>query len=170
MNKREISAADIIGVVFTVIGVLFAGIGGACQLNIEKIANSPSAQGDVRILPVVFGGIGVVFLVIGLIFVGFTVRKRKTKAALLEQGYYIVGRVADIRPDYSVQVNGRNPYFLECHYEDPVTGKMHIFRSGNLFYRPDELLGSDVRIYVDADDYAKYYVDIQALTENVVYH
>lgn len=86
MNKREISAADIIGVVFTVIGVLFAGIGGACQLNIEKIANSPSAQGDVRILPVVFGGIGVVFLAIGLIFVGFTVRKRKTKAALLERG------------------------------------------------------------------------------------
>lgn len=79
----------------------------------------------------------------------------------------MIGYAVNAMRNGSVAVNGVNPFFLECHYQNPATGQTHVFRSENLPYYPAELIGKEVKIYVDRENFSHYYVDVQ---DGVVYH
>lgn len=86
---------------------------------------------------------------IGVITVVSSVRKRAIVKYVVREGNYVMADVTDIRPNFSIQVNGQCPYILKCHYRDPMTNALHIFKSRNLFFYPAKFKNKQVRVYVE---------------------
>jgi len=76
---------------------------------------------------------------------------------------------AGVNLNSTVSVNGRSPYVLECHYQDPA-GTLHVFKSRNLFFDPVELEGRQIRVYVDHGDMDHYYVDVESVVPDIQVH
>jgi len=166
--KTGIGAADIIAIVFIVLGGAFAG--GALMRggNISEL--EAHGTGDVKVLPLVFGGIGTPFLIVGLACAVWAVRRRIAIRKVVAAGDYVTAKVVSVRQNFNVQVSGRCPFVVECHYQDPVTGVLHVFHSCNLYYYPEELMGNEIRVYVDPKNMKHYYVDTCSLNQDVQIH
>lgn len=159
---------DIVAVVFSILGVVFTAVAAVVALNLDAVR--VNSTGNPTLFPIIFGAIGAPFLILGIVFAVISIKKRATAKRVVEDGYYIMADVADIRPNFSVQVNGQYPYVLECHYPDPATGALHVFRSRNLFFYPKELEGRQVRVFVDKANMKHYYVDVEGLVPSVEIH
>lgn len=172
MNAEKIrtgfGAMEIVAIVFTAIGGFFTAAAAVFLLNLDALRMHGS--GDVWVLPLVFGAVGVPFLAVGLAFVGVCLHKKAVCRRAAEGGYYVMADVAAIRPDWSVRVNGQCPYVLECHYRDPSSGALHVFKSRNLYFYPEELQGKQLRVYVDRENWKHYYVDVESVLPDVRIH
>lgn len=163
MKKYMSQPFFLIGLIFTPIGFVFLLIGILMGINIDAIVNSPNSYGDVKMLPFIFGGLGAIFFIIGGAFVMSSIRKSRTIEILKEKGHYIYGVVTDIYVNSTVMVNGIHPFIVECEYEDDYTREKKRFRSEDLFFEPPNVIGQQVRIYVDPQDHGIYHVDTEAL-------
>ena len=65
--------------------------------------------------------------------------------------------------NYNYRLNGRHPWKLECRYEDIFTGAVYLFSSENIWIDPQMYIGQQVAVYVDGENYKKYYVDVDSL-------
>lgn len=109
------------------------------------------------------GGMGLVFtLVGGCVLLVPLDRKNKTKK-LLESGHYVYATVTGGYMNTHIEVNGRNPYRLECEYEDVFSGVTHKFKSENIWVDPMPYVGREIRVYCNRDFSGSYYVDIDSL-------
>lgn len=169
MNDRKakvgVNAIFIVGLVFTIIGAIFLvlgiilGIGLRRELGFESVAFLFS-----------FGGMGLLFFTLGLVFIITLGNKKRTSQRLLDNGNYVVAEIFDISQNYNVSVNGRHPFVVSCKYE-AMDGAVHIFKSRYLYFNPEPLLKNNVvRVYVDNDNFKKYYVDIDEVLPTVVEH
>ncbi len=161
--KVGIGANFIICIVFTIIGITFLPIG--IILN-EKLSDITERI----IFLLTFGGIGIIFLTIGIILLIVMLKKKKETQQLLDDGQYIIAEIYEINPNYTVRVNGRHPYVIQCKYE-AMDGTIHIFKSRNIFFNPESVLrGTSVKVYTDRENYKKYYVDIDEVLPKIEYH
>jgi len=172
MNPKKIKVGigvpEILAIVFSLLGGIFTAIAVVFALNPDAV--QAHSTGNAALFPLIFGAIGVPFLLLGIIFAVISLRRRTVLKRVAEGGYYVMATVADIRPNFSVQVNGVCPYVLECHYQDTLSGALHVFRSRNLFFYPGELAGRQVRVYVDRTNMDHYYVDVDSLVPEVEVH
>ena len=169
-RKFGIGAVGIVGLIFTTVGAFFGIIG--MILGFRGFLSTGVEREILWILPVVFIGIGVVFFALGLIFIIITVRKRQRQKMAVERGQLIYADVSAVGINTSISVNGRSPYYVECHYKDPVTGTLHVFRSRDLYFDPASVLGQGMMIpvYVMPGDFDSYYVDVDAVLPRVEQH
>lgn len=81
---------------------------------------------------------------------------------LRETGIALDGVIRDVAINNSVTINGRNPRKLVCEAVLP-NGEARYFESGNVsaMIHPS-VIGQAIKIYVDPNDYNKYYVDAAA--------
>ena len=108
--------------------------------------------------------IAVPFLVIGGIFLLITMKQRKKKEYLMQHGKRIMAEVTGGSRNLNYTVNGRHPWKLECRYEDVFSGEIYLFSSSNVWMDPELYIGRQVTVYVDGDNYRKYYVDVESLS------
>lgn len=104
-----------------------------------------------------FALIPAVFIVLGAFFVFYVLKKRHRRKKLLESGRKVWAQITEVRPNYQVTINGRNPYIITCMAEGRV------FR-GN--YEKDiqsDLLDKSVPVYISPEDPEQYYVDLSSL-------
>ena len=104
-----------------------------------------------------FALIPAVFIVLGAFFVFYILRKRHRRKKLLENGRKVWAQITEVRPNYQVTINGRNPYIITCMAEGRV------FR-GN--YEKDilsDLSDKSVPVYISPEDPEQYYVDLSSL-------
>ena len=108
-------------------------------------------------------GMGIVFSMMGWIPIIRFIKKARKKQWLLQNGKILYGIVESIDWNTSYTVNGQHPYLIYCTYTDETDGTVHHFKSENLWYDPGVAfpLGSDIKIYVNRDDYSSYYVDAE---------
>lgn len=113
---------------------------------------------------------GVIFSCVGIIPTIVGIRKSSLQKKLIAEGRFIYAKVESITQNTSYRVNGRSPYVVYCTYQDEYRGVMYRFKSGNIWENPEYFLqpGSDIRIYVNGEDYSKYYVDVESMIENKV--
>ena len=81
---------------------------------------------------------------------------------LVENGIKIEAVI--VRMDYNtaVSINGRNPMKLICDGCLP-NGLSKLFESGNVSpMTHPEVIGKTINVYVDPENYDRYYVDAQA--------
>lgn len=105
---------------------------------------------------------GVIFGAIGIIPPIVTGNKTKMQKRLLSEGRVLHGVVERVEYDRSVRVNGRYPYVVYCMYRDEYQDLTYKFKSNHIWSDPTAYFpeGSDIEIYVQVDDYSKYYVDV----------
>lgn len=102
---------------------------------------------------------GVIFGTIGFVPTMILVKKKNKKKKLMTNGKVIYAVVDDVARNLSFAVNGVNPYRIRCSYTDGL--RTYEFVSENMWDNPEEdfPVGSSIRVYVDSNDYGKYYVD-----------
>lgn len=160
--KQGLSVCLIVGIVFTVMGAAYLGVGIFAFIR-EK------GESDV-LFQILFGGLGFVFLIAGLIFLFLEIRKRQRNNRLLRSGNYILAEISEIVWCTNIRVNSRHPYVAMCRYQD-MEGNVHLFRSRYLYFDPEPLLKDrTVRVYVENGNFRHYYVDIDEVLPNVIRH
>lgn len=119
---------------------------------------------------IILAVMGVVFALIGIIPTVSGIKKAAKKKELQQQGRYIYAIVERVDINYGYRVNGRHPFVIYCNHQDEYSGVTYKFKSDNLWTDPYPHLqqGSNVRVYVDGQDYSKYYVDVEGSLQGKV--
>ena len=169
MNEKKakvgVNATSIVGLVFTIIGAIFLVLGIVLGIGLRKVIGIESI-----VFLFTFCGMGTLFLSVGLVFLITLGNQKKNAQRLLDNGNYVVAEIFDISQNYNVSVNGRHPFMVSCKYE-AVDGTVHIFKSRYLYFNPEPLLKNNVvRVYVDNDNFKKYYMDIDEVLPTIVEH
>ncbi len=154
----------VVGLVFLLFGI------SALLVALPVLLHVKNADPDVRFLPFIFLGLGIIFLIVGITCMTVLCRRRSRNEQLVKNGFYVTARVRDIYPNENVRINGRSPFVLECHYKDPTTGTVHVFKSENIMFYPIDAKDTDIRVYVDPQNPDRYYVDTSNLTDSVIIH
>lgn len=95
----------ITGLVFTILGVVFGGIGGVLTLTL------------------VAAFVGIPFALLGLLFLGSGVplllwryQQARKIVDVLERGAAVLGEVVTVSQNFQVQINGRYPWTVKYRY------------------------------------------------------
>ena len=164
-NKKmnyDIITLLIIGFVFTLNGTVFLGV--------AILTFFSNVGAEMILFTCIFGGVGSVFFIIGIICLCFALKKRNRIKRLLSDGKYVMAEIVGVGRCYNVKIGGYHPYAVTCQYQD-ISGDVHMFKSRYLRFNPEPLLKDPmVRVYVDAEDYNYYYVDIDEVLPNIIEH
>lgn len=165
-KKYGWTARGIVGMIFAPMGALFLALGILLWLN--KAGNNPE---DPQIFLFVFGGIGAAFLLTGLGLMTADLRRRALQKRAYEGGYYVMAKITGVNPQRNVNINGRNPVVVECHYTDPSTGVVHVWHSRYLYVDAGSLLqAEEVPVYIDRMNDGVGFVDIDAVLPEIRVH
>ncbi len=165
-KKYGWTAKGIIGMIFSPMGLLFLTLG--ILFWHFKIGDDPEAP---EIFLYTFGGMGAVFLIVGLVLLLMDIRRRALLRRAYESGHYVMAQIAGINEQKNVNMNGRYPNTVECHYTDPDTGIVHIYYSRYLYINVSDLLQSDqVPVYIDRMNDRIGFVDIDAVLPEIRVH
>lgn len=160
-SKTGVSALLIVGSVFAIVGAVFLATGGITYFALKE------EEGAILFL-LIFGGIGLLFFILGLIFLIVVAQKKARSDKLLNAGNYVMAEILEVALNYNVAVNRRHPYIVRCRYQD-MYGNVHIFKSRDLYFDPTDLFKDQmVKVYVDGENYKRYYVDIDEVLPNVI--
>lgn len=146
-----------------------------------KVYINPDNPQDVKstmpsVFFIVFGLVGFVFAIVGFVMLHRSIKLKKQKKQLIENGLTLRANIIDFYPNTRIMVNGRNPYLVVAEYEE--FGQKHRFVSENVWERlNNNHIGEQVTVYYEHNDMNKYYVDVDTLLdsksylrENVIYH
>ena len=169
MNERKKygwTAKGIVGMIFAPIGLLFLVMG--VLFWHFRVGEGPD---DPRLFLYIFGGVGAVFLLLGLGLLLADVRRRALQRRAYEGGNYVMAQIAGIKAQRNVNINGRCPCVVECHYTDPLTGAVHVYYSRYLYVDVEDLLQSEqAPVYIDRMDDRVGFVDIDAVLPEIKVH
>lgn len=143
LNNRGSVAANVFYLFFAVMGVL------AIMTSIQG--------GRINGTVLIVGGI---FIIAGLTpsirsFLKWCKRKR-----MQENGIQLWATVERIEVKTNIKVNGRHPRNVICYYDDYGRNIRYYFKSANLYKRVNYNEGDRICVYVNPEDYSKYYVDV----------
>lgn len=114
----------------------------------------------------IMSGIGLVFALIGGGMIGAAMRTRKVNAWLATNGLRIQAKLENVLYDTSLKVNGRSPWRLICQWQHPVTQKVYVFKSANIWFDPTSFVKRDtLDVLVDMDNPRRYHVDTSFLPQ-----
>ncbi|WP_447595365.1 DUF3592 domain-containing protein [Aquipseudomonas campi] len=114
----------------------------------------------------IVGGIGAVFTLLGSLFVLPSLLSRRRAAALAVTGQAVFADLAEVRLNDSLSVNGRSPWRIYAQWQNPATGKLHMFSSENIWFDPTRYLPEQqVRVLIDPQNPKRYSMDISFLPE-----
>lgn len=117
-----------------------------------------SKSGD-RFAVVILLGMGIVFAAVGLVpLIRMAVFSRKNKK-LLQNGKMLHATVEEIGVNTSVSFNGRHPHFIICSYYDSYRDVTYRYKSRDIMQFPPFSPGDQIEVYVDPNDYSKYFVN-----------
>ncbi len=115
----------------------------------------------------IFTGVGVLLFSIDLIIILVSYKKKKMILYLKNNASIINAKFVEVKLNKSYEVNGKNPFIIICEYKG-IDGKVYTFKSENIWFNPTDIITKNTiksfPIYVNHDNYKKYYMDI----ENVI--
>lgn len=140
-----------------------------------EVLYQPTNPGDARIngFFALWGG-SVILGVLGLAFTGmpaatffFSIRRRRMTERLKAGGKPVLAMITGVARNRGLKVNGRSPFRISTQWENPATGKLHVFQSDNLWFDPSEYLpeAGSVTVFIDADKPSRYWMDTRFLPE-----
>lgn len=107
---------------------------------------------------------GIVFAAVGIVPAVRSVIKRQDGERLMQEGRRLEGVVESFIQNYNISINGRHPYIIICIWQDMYQDVIYRFKSENLWTNPQPVfqVGDRIDIYVQGDNYKKYYVDAKS--------
>lgn len=136
-------------------------------LNPEKPQNVSTGS---TVGGIVFITMGAIFVLVGIIPLLVMTKKNSRKKKIIAAGYSIYATVESIGYNTSYSVNGQHPYVIYCTYRDDYKDIIYRFKSDNLWTNPEYIIqpGSEIRIFVNKDDYSKYHVDTESALQGKI--
>lgn len=106
---------------------------------------------------------GIICFIVGVVPVIVSIVKKQRSKRLLANGRVLYATVESIDLNRNYSVNGRNPYVIYCSWKDEYADTLYRFKSDNLWTDPVSVFpeGSEIEVYVDANDFRKYYVNVE---------
>jgi len=165
-KKYGWTVRGLLGMIFSPLGFLFLVMG--VLFWYFRVGEKPE---EPWIFLYVFGGMGAAFFLAGMVLLLTDVHRRALLRRAYEGGYYVMAKIAGSHVQRNVDMNGRNPYVVECHYTDPATGTVHIYYSRYLYIHVEDLLqAQEVPVYLDRMNDRVGFVDIDAVLPQVEVH
>ncbi len=108
-----------------------------------------------------------IFCIIGG-FGTFKLLKEKLRKRLVKTGKRVEATITNVDYNRSYSVNGRNPLKIYCNFVD-IDGNYYEFESDNIWKNLNIDLNHSkmIPVYVDPDDYSKYYVNVEEYLKNI---
>lgn len=116
---------------------------------------------------IMFVAMGIIFTCIGVIPILVSIFRKAEKNKIRNTGRSLYATIDEITYNKSYTVNGRHPYVIFCSYKDDYKDIIYCFKSENLWVNPEPVLtvGSTVKVYVEENNYKKYYVDAESMIQ-----
>jgi hypothetical protein len=111
-----------------------------------------------------FGCFGAMFFIIGIVFIKKIIAFEKHRDILILSGNYVIADIIEVNKNTNTTLLGKNPYIIHSHYSE--NGQDYFFKSHDIWFKPSYFLSKKVRVYLDRNDYTKYYVDEDSLDQN----
>ncbi|MBO5078508.1 MAG: hypothetical protein J6B67_02345 [Oscillospiraceae bacterium] len=160
--KLGLTASGIVSIVFGSLGIIYLLLGTGLHFFPTE-EDDPTAG-------TVFAVLGAAFVLSAVIIFLCMLANRKCLQRIVNAGRYIWGEIVDIVPNYNVRINGRNSYVVLVRYADS-RGTTHIFRSRDQKTYPDRsIVGKQVKVYYETEDFKRYYVDLDGALPRVIEH
>lgn len=113
--------------------------------------------------PILSGILGFLFFGIGFGTLVKIILRKRLIARLQQSGMRVTAKVLQVK---SVKTSDRKyGYKIVAQYE--TEGKVYLFESDLLAFKPDNFLESEISVLVDPADYRKNYVDIGFLKDKL---
>jgi hypothetical protein len=113
---------------------------------------------------VLLGAMGTVFLLVGLGLTVPTFIRRRSHERLRQTGTPVHTKLKQVTQNTAYRSGGRHPYQIITQWQNPRTGRIHVFASENVWFDPSDYLpGDDLTVYIDPDNPDKYYLDVSFL-------
>lgn len=110
------------------------------------------------------GVLGLLFVLVGLGVWTYGRMEDRQVESLRRHGRLIQARYEGVERNLRIRVNGRHPYVIVAQWQDPVSKAVHLFRSENIGFNPEEYVHSKtITVYIDAKNPAKYAMDTSFL-------
>ncbi|MCB1178536.1 MAG: hypothetical protein KDK36_13200 [Leptospiraceae bacterium] len=118
------------------------------------------------LVSVITGFCGLLILSLGgfLLFRNPILERRKTE--LIKSGKLITTNVISVELDFKLRVNYRHPYRIISTWTDSFSNKSFTFKSSEIWFNPERLVGSTINVYIDPKNPNKYYMDTSFLDQN----
>jgi len=128
--------------------------------------NPNKIQSDSTIIfSIMFLGMGGLFFSIAFILVLGKVKEKANKRRMLETGRVIYADISEVVLNLRYHVNDKHPYVIHCKWYDNVTGVEYLFKSGNIWGDPNQIIEqkqlTKLPVYVDLNNPKKYYMDLK---------
>jgi hypothetical protein len=116
--------------------------------------------------PFILGGLGLIFSGIGGGMRLASLRKARRVADLRQHGTPVQAAFQAVELNTNLRVNGRHPFRIVTQWLNPATGKLHVFRSDNLWFDPNEFAkGRKITVFLDPSNPRRYAMDLSFLPE-----
>lgn len=118
------------------------------------------------LLPLVLGLVGGVFLLFGGGMIAFDMVFRRRKRILQTSGQLILADFTSVERNGSLEVNGQLPWRIMCQWQNPVTGKLHVFASDNIWFDPTGYVTQkQINVRIDPKNPKRHWMDTSFLPE-----
>jgi len=122
--------------------------------------------GSLWLGPLILGGLGTVFGAIGLSILLVSRANARKADYLMAYGNAVQTDVQGVAYNTSLTVNGRHPWRITSQWLDPVSNKMRVFDSANLWFDPTKFVTSkQITVLLDPKDSKRYHMDVSFLPE-----
>lgn len=116
----------------------------------------------------ILAGLGAVFFALGYSIIFFSKRKEKKIVYLKKHGISVEATFNNVAVNTSLKVNGKSPYQIIAHWQDPKTSSVHQFNSDNIWFDPTNYVKAEkITVLTERNNPKKYHVDIDFLPEVV---
>jgi hypothetical protein len=109
--------------------------------------------------------IGVIMLLFNIFSVYSGWKKNRLERNFKATGRKLAARILKIDIDRGISVSKKNPFCIDCEWEDPVTGRKYTHTIRYIWKDPQILLNGrkTIDVYIDLENPAKYFMDVSFL-------
>jgi hypothetical protein len=109
--------------------------------------------------------IGIIMVLFNLLSVYFDRKKTKSENIFKTTGRKVEAQILKIDKDMTLTTQSKNPFFIDCRWVDPMTGREYTHTIRYVWKDPEILLAgrNSIDVYIDRNDPEKYFMDISFL-------
>ena len=106
--------------------------------------------------------IGFIMLLFNLLLLYFDRKRRKLENSFKTTGRKLEVQIVKMGIDTSISINRKNPYYVDCQWTDPATGRDYKHTIRYIWKDPQTILAgrNTIDVYMDAANPEKYFLDI----------
>jgi hypothetical protein len=109
--------------------------------------------------------VGIVMLLFNILSVYFDRKRTRSQNTFKTTGRKVEAQIVRIDTDMTLTIMKKNPYYIDCKWVDPITGREYNHTVRYIWEDPKTLLKgrSSIDVYMDRNDPEKYFMDVEFL-------